>query len=148
MSRKKSIVNVETGEVLPRLIRRPLDRPHVSTVLEGVSRTEQSHKEACCVNRVMSHVARTGVMPPSDRVANYGDVSHLNRPYAEMLSEARVTSDRLHKYTAGEKEKIRLAKIAQRKKDADDAAKYRASVASADKSAAASTDKSTTEPQK
>lgn len=140
-------VDVETGEVQldipfvdsPPLIRRQLARPHLAVAFEGVSRTEQSHKDSVCINRIMQSVSRTGVLPVVTKVPNYGDVSHLNRPYSDLLTEARITNDKLVKFSAEQKEKIRLAKIERQKKDAEDAKKYRESLATATTS---------TEPQK
>ncbi|QKI28891.1 VP3 [Trichosanthes kirilowii gokushovirus] len=117
------------------VVRGPLDRPHLKTPSGGVSLTEQSHKDALCINRIMRTVERVGAIPPDPRgrVPNYGDVSHLNKPYDEVLTIARGAHERLVKYTAEQKEKIRLERVEKRKQIEKDAAAYRAHLAAVGK---------------
>lgn len=119
---------------VPPVVRHPFSRVKVSVKLVG-GKTHQSFKASCCVNRIMQSIERTGVIPPDPlgRVPNYGDVSHLNLPLDQLIARQREVGDKLVKYTADQKEKIRLARIAKRKKDEEDLAAYRAHLAAVGK---------------
>jgi len=116
-------------------VRHPFDRDACLSKMGGESKTQQSAKESCCINRIMNSVGRTGAIPvdPRGRVPHYGDVSHLNRPYAEMLQESMDTQKQLVKFTEEQREKIRLANIERRKKLHEDAKAYRAHLATVGK---------------
>lgn len=127
---KKSI-----DKVVEVRVRHPLFLPHSPLALDSTLITEQSHKDAVCINRMMRAVERHGVIPvdPRGRVPNYGDVSDLNVPFSQLIMRTRDTQDRLAKFTREQREAIRLANIERRKKDQEDLAAYRASLAAVDK---------------
>lgn len=142
MSRKLKVPQVvdsddDSGLVLDAsvFVRYPYHRVSVKVDVGGEDLTEKSHKDACCINRIMRAVDRHGVLPPDPRgrVPNYGDVSHLNQPLGNLIDVQQDTFDRLVRFTDRQKEEIRLKNIAKRKKDREDAAAYRAHLAAVDK---------------
>jgi hypothetical protein len=145
----KSKINVSTGEILAdfyplKSIRSPLDRPHLKTLVEGVSKTEQSHKDKCCINRIMDSVSRTGVLPlnPTGREPQYADVTHLQGDLTNLINKSRDTAEQLRLKVLADKQAAKAAKIARTKKAlaaleaAEAAAKSGAAVGNAEPSKA------------
>lgn len=132
MSKPKKVDLVDSQDIV---VRHPLSLHHSPLELDSTVVTEQSHKEVVCINRIMRNVERHGVIPvdPRGRVPNYGDVSHLNQPLDQLITQSRDTKDRLVKLNREQREKLRLAKLEKRKKDEQDLAAYRASLAAVDK---------------
>lgn len=100
-----------------KLVREPLDRPHLKSVVSGTSKTVQSHKAACCINRIMDSVNRTGVLPvnPRAREPQYGDVSGLNKPFDQLIGETASTFSALSADISVKRAKDREARAAARK---------------------------------
>lgn len=116
-------------------VRHPLARPHSPIVCGGESRTEQSHAIQCDINRLIRTFERTGSLPidPRGRVPNYGDVTHLNKPFDQLLVDARNANEQLQRFTREQKEKIRLARLEKHRQMASKAAAYDAHLAAVGK---------------
>lgn len=72
-------------------------RLRVQSVPEGESKTDESHAESCCLNRMMANYQRTGFLPPDRKVPFYEDVSMLNRDLGELLVNGNRAMENLVK---------------------------------------------------
>lgn len=110
------------------MFRNPLDRPHLKSNVSGVSRTHRAHKDACCINRIMSTVNRTGMLPinPRRTEPQYGDVSGLNKPLSVLISEQESTLSELLVADAAQRKEAAVKRKAA--KDAKYAADVEAAV--------------------
>lgn len=88
MPSPKSKADKDTGEVLPRVVRRPWERERLSIKIEGPSRTHQAHKDLVDVNNIVRRYERTGQLPPG-RQGQYGDVTALQGDLTERVNHAR-----------------------------------------------------------
>lgn len=134
--KEKLLSQMSSPDVDIGFVRHPMARVHCRVFCGGESKTEQSHKTVVDINRMMSQAERHGVIPidPRGRVPNYGDVSHLNLPFDELLKRTRDTNERIVKYTREEKEKLRLSRLEQRKQLEEKAAAYDTYLATVGKS--------------
>lgn len=75
-------------------VRHPLSRHRVVACVSGESATDRSHRDAVNINNIIARFDRTGILPgPGSRVAQYGDVTHLQGDLTEMLEFSRTTLD-------------------------------------------------------
>lgn len=74
-----------------RVVRAPYERHAVHPVLEGESMTHQSHASACDINNIIRRFDNTGVLPPSNREPQYGDVTALQGDPTELILKGRET---------------------------------------------------------
>lgn len=81
-----------------RFVRPSYFRESLKTVIEGESKTQQSHKNSVDVNTIVKKFDRTGVMPPALREPQYGDVSDLNADYGELIERSREALDTVGRY--------------------------------------------------
>lgn len=58
-------------------LRRPFSRERLQFVNVGKSRTQQSFKDECDVNRIIDRFSRTGALPLAGRTPFYDDVTAL-----------------------------------------------------------------------
>lgn len=74
-------------------VRHPLERPVLNTTIVGESRTLQSAHDETRIQNIFERFTRTGVDSFESRKAQaqFGDVSHLNKPLTELLVEAEAT---------------------------------------------------------
>lgn len=129
-----NIKQILTAEEPYSFFRHAYSRVRIRTEITDPSLTHQSHKENCCINKIMRHVERTGMLPPQVKVREpqYGDVSHLNRPFDQLLQESRDTLQSVNdvlKSKAAADAKAKADKIAEDAKLADE---YRAAKAAAE----------------
>lgn len=73
--------------------RHPMSRLRVPTVIDGDSMTHQAHMDSCDINNIIRQFDRTGSLPPSDKIPFYDDVSQLNRPLSELVTQASSTAN-------------------------------------------------------
>lgn len=60
----------------------------VLAVCSGQSLTQQHHKEACDIGRIIGRYRRTGEFPPAKHPPVYGDVTHLQGDVTERREHA------------------------------------------------------------
>lgn len=92
----------------------------------GESKTQQSHRDSVDVNSIVKRFDRTGQLPPPRMEAQYGDVSGLNRPYAELIEESRQVLDKTGQFVEERDEKEKAAKLAQAEAEQKELAELRA----------------------
>lgn len=76
------------------------ERLRVQAVPEGESRTLQSHKDLTDINNIVDRFQRTGYIPPSRMSPQWGDVSELNKPLAELAVESESVLQRTDDFMA------------------------------------------------
>lgn len=92
----------ENGEVIPPNTRRDYwHRAKYLTIPEGESLTMEMPDHETDVNEIVSRFERTGYLPTSDRIPQYGDVTHLQEDLTVALEKSRSTISALHSF-AGE----------------------------------------------
>jgi len=75
-------------DVQPYVRVRPGERIRVQSVPEGETRTVQSEKDLTDINNIVQRYQRTGFLPPPTMQPQYGDVTALNRPLIELVTDA------------------------------------------------------------
>lgn len=94
------------------------ERVRIKSHVSGESRTQQSHKETVDINNIIRKFDRTGVLPPAIHQPMYGDVTSLNRPYAEIVEDAQVQIAEAEAFIVGKREEIEAAKKTQKEEEA------------------------------
>lgn len=61
----------------PGYCRHPRERFRIVTVIDGESRTHQSHADSCDIHKIIARFDRTGVLPPGRGEGTFADVSDL-----------------------------------------------------------------------
>lgn len=117
------IVHPDTGEVLR--FRLPWMRVAFKTEIVGDSMTHQSHAESCDINRIVAAYTRSGEELIPDPNAVYDDVTGLQGDFTEMVNESWRNQKMFMDRVAAEKAEKEAQADAQRKKDAEDLARYR-----------------------
>lgn len=98
--------------LIPNVVRRSFERNRFEFLCIGESMTLQSERDLTDINNVVAKYQRTGQLPLATKSAQYGDVTALNRPLAELIDESRAVLDE-----AGQKYEAKL--IADEKAAAD-----------------------------
>lgn len=110
----------------PRIVRRPWERTRVSFTCEGESKTQQSHRDSVDVNAIVARFDRTGQLPPGRIDPQYGDVSDMNRPYAELIEQSRDVLDRAGQFVEESDAKMKVEARAKADQEAAELAELRA----------------------
>ena len=108
------------------------ERVRVQTEVAEDSRTQQSHKDTVDINNIIRKFDRTGVLPQPMIQPMYGDVSSLNRPYAEIVEEAQLQIEEAEAFIADKQKEIDAANKAEQEADAKLLAEAKAAKAKAD----------------
>lgn len=95
-------VDPVTGEAdFGRRLRRPFSRERIQFHNVGVSKTQQSFKEECDVNRIIDRFSRTGALPLAGRTPYYDDVTALQIDLTEAWSTSVDVLDKTRDFFAG-----------------------------------------------
>ena len=111
---ENKLVSIEYDEVKTCFVRRWYDRLRLQTLFEGESMTVQSEKDLTDINNIVARFDRTGELPPG-REGVFGDVTHLNKPFQEIIDDADRIIDEAGKFITEADEKRK----AEEKKQAD-----------------------------
>lgn len=108
------IINRLTGEEgkesLPR-VRHPLDRSvRVTVDIVGESRTHQSFREETDINVICDRFMRTGQLPPAKKQGFFGDVSNLNAPLQDVITQTTDVLDKTKEFFDGKEKAAKAAK--------------------------------------
>lgn len=109
------------GEVIRRQ-RKPWARERLVTVVEGESATAVHMLQETDINNIVEKFHRTGLMPPANRDAQYGDVTALQGDLTETLNKTAATLQTVSDYaaeTAERAEAEQAALLAQQQADAE-----------------------------
>lgn len=97
-----------------RVVRKPYERVRVTFETDGPSKTHQSHKDSCDVNQILARYERTGMLPPSRSVGQFGDVTGLQGDLTERAAFAQSTVSTarrdVYEYREKKREEARKAK--------------------------------------
>lgn len=109
MSKKTEKFCQATGEILtvdavPE-VRRPWARVRTRTVLDPVSKTHQSFRDACDVNNIVARYERTGELPPARHNPTYGDVVALQGDLTDKVNRSREVISSTTDFLAGRQRK-------------------------------------------
>lgn len=75
------------------VVRHPYSRLRVTVRSDLASRTQQSHKDQCDINKILRRFDNTGELPPPTREAQYGDVTGLQGDLTERINTSREVLD-------------------------------------------------------
>lgn len=78
------------------------ERHRTYTIIQGVSRTTQSHKDETDVNNIVKRFQRTGELPPNPRglEGQYVDVTGLQEELTNAYNKATQTTEDYHQLLA------------------------------------------------
>lgn len=71
------------------IVRHPMSRTRVRFETEGESKTHQSHAASCDVNNIIARYERTGVLPPTRAVGQFGDVTQYQGDLTDLVNRSR-----------------------------------------------------------
>jgi hypothetical protein len=123
MSMKYGLLYDEEGNVIQepfikggtRHVRQPWDREQMAIEYFEEGRTIQSARDEVDIHRIIEKYDRTGVLPMPKRKGYYGDVSHLNKYYGEVIEDSIAAIEKAGKFIVEEEAKLKAAQEEQAK---------------------------------
>lgn len=91
-------------------IRKPLSRERLITVITGDSMVNAGFGNETDVNHIVERFTRTGYMPDTSEMAQYADVTELQRDFTDLIEESRAIQDKFNDYQEKQSAKKRELK--------------------------------------
>ena len=109
MKKVKTLKEIQQKHVLSKNLqthmRSAASEPRPSVIICNDGITEQNHTELCDVNTILATYMKTGVMPPLDPNAQYGDLSDFD--YQSMQNQIANANSLFEQFTRKCKIQIR-----------------------------------------
>lgn len=78
-----------------KTVRKPMSRERLVTVVQGESKTDTSFGNETNINKIIARFTRTGILPSSERVPQYADVTGLQKDLTTLVNEGKEASERV-----------------------------------------------------
>lgn len=108
----------EQIDLLPRRVRRQIERDRISIDCSSGGKTQQAHADSCDINKIIARFERDGVMPPGRPGGFYADVTGFNGDLNELLIRSSETFSTAGEFLVGRKAELEQARQLAEKQEA------------------------------